>query len=161
MTTPAFFSGTGRRKTAVARVRLLPGEGEIVVNGRSLDEHFGNAVNEGDVRLPFRVTGTEGRFNAMVKVEGGGVTGQAGAIRHGIARALLEVDGDAFRTPAPPGRPPHPRPADEGAQEVRAEAGPQGAAVHEALGAPGRWRRRGWRPEAAPSRTARTPERRA
>ena len=55
MATPAFFSGTGRRKTAVARVRLLPGEGEIVVNGRSLDEHFGNAVNEAEVRLPFRV----------------------------------------------------------------------------------------------------------
>ncbi len=90
MTIAAFHSGTGRRKTAVARVRLLPGEGEIVVNGRSLDEHFGNAINEADVRLPFRVTGTEGRYNAMVKVEGGGVTGQAGAIRHGIARALLE-----------------------------------------------------------------------
>jgi len=88
-TTPAFNSGTGRRKTAVARVRLLPGEGEIVVNGRSLLEHFGNAIDEADVRMPFRVTGTEGRFNAMIKVEGGGVTGQAGAIRHGIARALL------------------------------------------------------------------------
>ena len=73
MSIPAFYSGTGRRKTAIARVRLLPGEGEIVVNGRSLDEHFGNAVNEADVRLPFRVTGTEGRFNVMVKVEGGGV----------------------------------------------------------------------------------------
>jgi small subunit ribosomal protein S9 len=82
---PAFTWGTGRRKTAVARVRLLPGEGAIVVNGRSLEEHFGNAVNEAEIRLPFRVTGTEGRFNAMVKVEGGGVTGQAGAIRHGIA----------------------------------------------------------------------------
>jgi small subunit ribosomal protein S9 len=99
MSTAAFFSGTGRRKTAVARVRLLAGEGEIVVNGRSLGEHFGNAINESDVRLPFRVTGTEGRFNAMIKVEGGGVTGQAGAIRHGIARALLEVDVDSFRTP--------------------------------------------------------------
>jgi len=99
MTTPAFYYGTGRRKTAVARVRLLPGEAEIVVNGRSLDEHFGNAVNEADVRLPFRVTGTEGRFNVMIKVEGGGVTGQAGAIRHGIARALLEVDPDAHRLP--------------------------------------------------------------
>ncbi len=97
--TPAFTSGTGRRKTAVARVRLLPGEGEIVVNGRSLEEHFGNAINLADIRMPFRVTGTEGRFNAMVKVEGGGVTGQAGAIRHGIARALLEIDGDGFRTP--------------------------------------------------------------
>ena len=97
MTIPAFFYGTGRRKTAVARVRLLPGEGEIVVNGRTMDQHFGNAVNESDVRLPFRVTGTEGRFNAMVKVEGGGVTGQAGAIRHGIARALLQIDPDGNR----------------------------------------------------------------
>jgi small subunit ribosomal protein S9 len=97
MTTPAFNSGTGRRKTAVARVRLLPGEGEIVVNGRSLAEHFGNAIDEADVRLPFRVTGTEGSFNAMIKVEGGGVTGQAGAIRHGIARALLEIDPEAHR----------------------------------------------------------------
>jgi small subunit ribosomal protein S9 len=91
-TAPVFNSGTGRRKTAVARVRLLPGEGEIVVNGRSLLEHFGHAIDEADVRLPFRVTGTEGRFNAMIKVEGGGVTGQAGAIRHGIARAILELD---------------------------------------------------------------------
>ena len=99
MTTPAFYSGTGRRKTAIARVRLLPGEGEIVINGRTLEEHFGNAVNESDVRMPFRVTGTEGHFNAMIKVEGGGVTGQAGAIRHGIARALLEVDPEANRLP--------------------------------------------------------------
>ena len=92
MPTPAMNTGTGRRKTAVARVRLLPGEGEIVVNGRSLAEHFGNAVDEADVRLPFRITGTDGRFNAMIKVAGGGFTGQAGAIRHGIARALLEID---------------------------------------------------------------------
>src|SRR5450759_2151526 len=97
MSIPAFYSGTGRRKTAIARVRLLPGEGEIVVNGRSLDEHFGNAVSEVELRMPFRVTGTEGRFNAMIKVEGGGVTGQAGAIRHGIARALLEVDPEGNR----------------------------------------------------------------
>jgi len=99
MTTASFNSGTGRRKTAVARVRLLPGEGEIVVNGRSLAEHFGAAVDEAEVRLPFRVTGTEGRFNAMIKVEGGGVTGQAGAIRHGIARALLELEPEGFRLP--------------------------------------------------------------
>ena len=99
MSIPAFYSGTGRRKTAIARVRLLPGEGEIVVNGRTLEEHFGNAVNESEVRMPFRVTGTEGRFNVMIKVEGGGVTGQAGAIRHGIARALLEVDPEANRLP--------------------------------------------------------------
>ena len=99
MTTPAYYYGTGRRKTAIARVRLLPGEGEVVVNGRSLEQHFGNAVSESELRMPFRVTGTEGRYNAMIKVEGGGVTGQAGAIRHGIARALLEVDEDTFRTP--------------------------------------------------------------
>jgi small subunit ribosomal protein S9 len=97
MSSPAFYFGTGRRKTAIARVRLLPGEGEIVVNGRSLIEHFGNAVNEAEVRMPFRVTGTEGRFNVMIKVEGGGVTGQAGAIRHGIARALLQLDPEGNR----------------------------------------------------------------
>jgi small subunit ribosomal protein S9 len=99
MTTVSHFYGTGRRKTAVARVRLMPGEGEIVVNGRTLDEHFGNAVSEGEIRLPFRVTGTEGHYNAMVKVAGGGVTGQAGAIRHGIARALLQVDPEGNRIP--------------------------------------------------------------
>jgi len=99
MTTSAFNAGTGRRKTAVARVRLLAGEGEIVVNGRTLVEHFGNAINEADLLMPFRVTGTEGRFNAMIKVEGGGVSGQAGAIRHGIARALLELDPEANRVP--------------------------------------------------------------
>ena len=92
MTTPAFFYGTGRRKTAVARVRLVPGSGEIVVNDRTLEQHFGNAIDEADVRMPFRVTGTEGTYNAQIKVEGGGVTGQAGAIRHGIARALIEAD---------------------------------------------------------------------
>jgi small subunit ribosomal protein S9 len=99
MTTSTFNSGTGRRKTAVARVRLLPGEGEIVVNGRSLIEHFGNAIDEVEVRMPFRVTGTEGRYNAMIKVAGGGVSGQAGAIRHGIARALLELDPEGYRVP--------------------------------------------------------------
>ncbi len=99
MTTPAFYYGTGRRKTAIARVRLIAGSGEIVVNDRTLDQHFGNAINEADVRLPFRVTGTEGRFNAQVKVEGGGVTGQAGAIRHGIARALLQLDPESNRLP--------------------------------------------------------------
>jgi small subunit ribosomal protein S9 len=99
MTTQPFNSGTGRRKTAVARVRLLPGEGEIVINGRSLAEHFGAAIDEAEIRLPFRVTSTDGRYNAMIKVEGGGVTGQAGAVRHGIARALLEIDPEAHRLP--------------------------------------------------------------
>jgi small subunit ribosomal protein S9 len=95
MTTPQFYQGTGRRKTSVARVRLVAGDGEVVVNGRSLEEHFGNAVSLPDLLMPFRVTNTEGRFNAMVKVEGGGSQGQAGAIRHGIARALLDADPEA------------------------------------------------------------------
>jgi small subunit ribosomal protein S9 len=99
MSNLGYHEGTGRRKTAVARVRLMPGEGEIVVNGRSLEQHFGNAVSESEIRMPFRVTGTEGRYNVMIKVEGGGVNGQAGAIRHGIARALLDVDADANRLP--------------------------------------------------------------
>jgi small subunit ribosomal protein S9 len=97
MITNAFFYGTGRRKTSIARVRLMAGDGEVVVNGRTIEDHFGNAVNLGEIMMPFRVTGTEGRYNALVKVEGGGYQGQAGAIRHGIARALLQSDPDAAR----------------------------------------------------------------
>jgi small subunit ribosomal protein S9 len=97
--TNAFFYGTGRRKTSIARVRLLAGEGEVVVNGRSLEEHFGNAVDLNEITMPFKVTGTEGRYNAMVKVEGGGHHGQAGAIRHGIARALLQSDPESAKVP--------------------------------------------------------------
>ena len=98
MNTNAFHEGTGRRKTAVARVRITTGEGEVVVNGRSLEDHFGNAVDLTDILMPFRVTGTEGRFNAMIKVHGGGHHGQAGAIRHGITRAILASD-PAARVP--------------------------------------------------------------
>ena len=94
-----FFEGTGRRKTAIARVRLLQGEGEVVVNGRSLEEHFGNAVDLNEILMPFRVTGTEGKFNARIKVHGGGHHGQAGAIRHGIARAILQSDPEGSRAP--------------------------------------------------------------
>ena len=94
----SFFYGTGRRKTSIARVRLLAGEGEVVVNGRSLEEHFGNSVDLTDITMPFKVTGTEGRYNAMVKVEGGGHHGQAGAIRHGITRALMEYDETLRKT---------------------------------------------------------------
>ena len=99
MSTPAFYWGTGRRKTAVARIRLIPGEGQMVINGRTPEEHFGGVLAESELWLPFRVTGTEGRFNTMIKVEGGGITGQAGAIRHGIARALLQIDPDVNRLP--------------------------------------------------------------
>jgi small subunit ribosomal protein S9 len=96
-TSNSFFYGTGRRKTSIARVRLLQGEGEVIVNGRTLEEHFGNAVDLTDITMPFKVTNTEGRYNAMIKVEGGGHHGQAGAIRHGIARALLQSDPEGSR----------------------------------------------------------------
>lgn len=92
-----YVYGTGRRKTAVARVRLLPGDGSIIVNGKPAAEYFGGASPEGAILLPFRVTETEGRYSASVLVAGGGVTGQAGAIRHGIARALLAAHPDARR----------------------------------------------------------------
>jgi small subunit ribosomal protein S9 len=92
-----YVYGTGRRKTAVARVRLLPGDGSIVVNGKPAAEYFGGASPAGAIVLPFRVTETEGRYSASVLVAGGGVSGQAGAIRHGIARALLSAHPDARR----------------------------------------------------------------
>ena len=95
MATPNYIYGTGRRKTAVARVRLLPGDGTILVNGKALDEFFGRSVPAGYVSVPFRVTDTEGRYSASVLVAGGGFTGQAGAIRHGIARALLRAHPNA------------------------------------------------------------------
>ena len=90
-----YVYGTGRRKTAVARVRLLPGDGGIVVNGKPAEEYFGGATREGALVQPFRVTETEGRYSASVLVAGGGVTGQVGAIRHGIARALVTAHPDA------------------------------------------------------------------
>lgn len=99
MSTPAFYWGTGRRKTAVARIRLIPGEGQMVINGKTPEDYFGGILAEAALWHPFRVTGTDGRFNTMVKVEGGGITGQAGAIRHGIARALLQADPETHRLP--------------------------------------------------------------
>jgi small subunit ribosomal protein S9 len=92
MKNAAYFQGTGRRKTSIARVRLVPGEGTVVVNGKPLEEYFGRDGAAEHATAPFGVTNTVRRFNAMVKVEGGGVTGQVGAISHGIARALLQVD---------------------------------------------------------------------
>ena len=91
----SYIYGTGRRKEAIARVRLLPGDGSIVVNGKDAEEYFGGTNAMAQLRLPFRVTETEGRYAASVLVAGGGVSGQAGAIRHGIARALLSAHPDA------------------------------------------------------------------
>ncbi|WP_371365884.1 MULTISPECIES: 30S ribosomal protein S9 [Sporomusa] len=92
------YYGTGRRKTSVARVRLVPGEGKIIVNQRPLDEYFGLKTLELIVTQPLNITDTVGKYDVLAKVEGGGVSGQAGAVRHGIARALLKVDGE-FRLP--------------------------------------------------------------
>ncbi len=86
------FYGTGRRKKSIARVRLVAGTGDIVINERTLDNYFGLDTLKVIVRQPLALTKTEGQFNAIVSVRGGGFTGQAGAIRHGIARALLQAD---------------------------------------------------------------------
>ena len=88
------FQGTGRRKESIARVRLTAGKGNIVVNGRSLDEYFGTEILKVIVNQPFAVTNTVGKYDVIVKVVGGGYTGQAGAIRHGIARALNEANSE-------------------------------------------------------------------
>ena len=91
------FYGTGRRKSSVARVRLVPGSGNITINNRSIDDYFGLETLKVIVRQPLVLTKTIDKFDVLVNVEGGGFTGQAGAIRHGISRALLEVDTDAYR----------------------------------------------------------------
>ena len=88
------FQGTGRRKESIARVRLMAGKGEITVNGRKLDEYFGTEILKVIVNQPFAVTNTVGKYDVIVKVTGGGYTGQAGAIRHGISRALLEANSE-------------------------------------------------------------------
>ena len=88
------YYGTGRRKSSVARVYLVPGTGKITVNKRDIDEYFGLETLKVIVRQPLTVTETADKFDVLVNVKGGGYTGQAGAIRHGIARALLTVDAD-------------------------------------------------------------------
>ena len=90
----AKFYGTGRRKSSIARVYLVPGNGNITVNKRSLDEFFGLETLKVVVRQPLVATETTEKFDVIVNVHGGGYTGQAGAIRHGISRALLEADAD-------------------------------------------------------------------
>ncbi|HUW63775.1 MAG TPA: 30S ribosomal protein S9 [Spirochaetia bacterium] len=86
------FYGTGRRKNAIARVYLYPGEGQITVNGKKPGEYFGRRSLEVIVNKPLELTGTDGRFDVMAKVHGGGTSGQAGAIKLGIARALIQAD---------------------------------------------------------------------
>ena len=89
-----YFYGTGRRKKSVARVRVYPGTGKITINDRSIDDYFGLETLKLIVRQPLALTGTTEKFDIVCRVNGGGVTGQAGAIRHGIARALCKADAE-------------------------------------------------------------------
>ncbi|MEF9952451.1 MAG: 30S ribosomal protein S9 [Clostridium sp.] len=88
------YYGTGRRKTSVARVRLVPGDGKIVINKRSIDNYFGLETLKVIVKQPLNLTGTLDKYDVLVNVHGGGYTGQAGAIRHGISRALVQSDAE-------------------------------------------------------------------
>lgn len=88
------YQAVGRRKKAVARVRLVPGDGKVIINHRDIDNYFGLETLKMTVRQPLELTETTGRFDVLVNVYGGGLTGQAGAIRHGISRALLKADGE-------------------------------------------------------------------
>ncbi|MBR2370770.1 MAG: 30S ribosomal protein S9 [Clostridia bacterium] len=87
-----YFYGTGRRKKSIARVRIIPGTGAITINGRDIDQYFGLETLKLIVNQPFDVTNTRGKFDIIANVQGGGFSGQAGAIRHGLARALVKAD---------------------------------------------------------------------
>ena len=87
-----YFYGTGRRKSSVARVRIYPGTGNITINGRDIDDYFGLETLKLIINQPFGVTNTAGKFDIVANVRGGGISGQAGAIRHGVSRALLLAD---------------------------------------------------------------------
>ncbi|MBQ8746692.1 MAG: 30S ribosomal protein S9 [Clostridia bacterium] len=93
-----YFYGTGRRKSSVARVRVYPGSGSVIINGKDIDAYFGLETLKLIINQPFAATATEGKFDVVANVAGGGLSGQAGAIRHGIARALLLAD-ETFRAP--------------------------------------------------------------
>jgi small subunit ribosomal protein S9 len=97
-TQQAYFYGTGRRKTAVARVRLYNGNGQITINGKQMRDFFPREALQVILQQPLRLTNQLGKFNVSVKVAGGGTSGQAGAVRHGIARALTQAD-DSLRSP--------------------------------------------------------------
>lgn len=93
------YQGTGRRKSSVARVRLIPGTGKITINKKDLDDYFGSELLKREVKRPFDVTGTTGKFDMIATVKGGGFTGQAGALRHGVSRALCQADVEENRGP--------------------------------------------------------------
>ena len=95
--TKAYYYGTGRRKHSVARVRVYPGSGSITINNRDIDDYFGLDTLKLIVRQPLVLTETEGKFDVVVKAIGGGISGQAGAIRHGISRALVQADEASYK----------------------------------------------------------------
>ena len=93
------YYGTGRRKSSVARVRLIPGTGKITVNDKPLDDYLALDIVKREVKRPFEIAGCEGKSDVIATVKGGGYTGQAGALRHGISRALCEADRESYRAP--------------------------------------------------------------
>ena len=93
-----YYYGTGRRKSAVARVRLYPGTGSVVINDKPLEEHFPRDIDRFEVKKPLEATETLSQFSVVVKVKGGGISGQAGAVRHGIARALVVANPELHKT---------------------------------------------------------------
>ena len=130
------YWGTGRRKKAIARVRLIPGgTGAIVINKRTIDEYFGLDTLKLIVRQPLELTDTLGKFDVYVNVCGGGFTGQAGAIRHGIARALVLADAESYKSTlkAAGFLTRDPRTKEQGAQEVRIEEGSQGSSIQKEI----------------------------
>ena len=142
MATQAERSRTGRRKEAVARVRLTPGTGNITVNGRTIDEYFGRETSKMILVEPLKLVEQMGKVDVTVNVAGGGLSGQAGAIRHGISRALCQLNPE-WRSDPEEGRLPHPRRPRGRAQEVRPARRPQAVPVQQALGTardPGRSR---------------------
>ncbi len=91
------YQGTGRRKSSVARVRLIPGKGSITINKKDLEDYFGLEIVRREVKRPFEIAGCEGKYDVVATVRGGGFTGQAGALRHGISRALCVIDKETYR----------------------------------------------------------------
>ena len=143
-------AATGRRKQAVARVRLVPGTGQWRVNGRTLDSYFPNKLHQQVVNEPFVATHLEGRFDVIARIHGGGITGQAGALRLGVARAPQRDRHRGQPRGAEEGRAADPRLARHRAQEGRSEEGPEGASVQQALIADGAV----WRGSSAPTGSA-------
>ena len=128
----AQYMGTGKRKTSVARVILRPGDGKTWINGRTLEDYFTRASHRTSALQPLKTASAEGTYDLRVRVHGGGISGQAGAVRHGIARALVRGRSGASRRPQARGLP-DARRAPGRAQEGRPAQGAQGAAVLQAL----------------------------